>query len=523
MNYWLAALTALLGLAGSFVLIPLILTSCRRGRLSRSGQALHHTHKVPVPRFGGVAIAAAFVLAALTVNLTAPPASSRAYEWNLIVIGSLAMFGLGLWDDVRPLGAKLKLAGQVLISAAVFFLGLGIQKFEIPFTGVIVELGGLGMPVTVLWLVGITNLINLIDGVDGLAGGICLMLMLLLAYVGHEASNIYLLASGLAGGLLGFLWFNFPPARIHLGDGGAYFLGFFIGAATIANSQKGTILAALAAPLFALALPILDTALAILRRGLRGLPLFRPDRRHIHHRLLAMGISRKRLVLGMYGFTMFFLFLGFAAFLLRGQWLPILAGVGTLAVLLTAGQFRFSREWFAVGRVLGNSREIRREIQYALSLTRWLTLEGGQCKSIESLWLDFLQIAQKLGFTSAKLTLPDGCRVWRQGNGGSSDHVEKFELEGGRLGILELSARPCPREGDHSPPACGDGWPCEWHCPCVADQRIFPLVSELLAEGWLAGARNWEKERGVAVRFDSRIAPVETGGTRNGGGSLTAS
>src|ERR1044071_1456388 len=117
------------------------------------------------------------------------------------------------------------------------------------------------MLVTVLWLVGMTNLINLIDGVDGLAGGICLMLMTLLAFVGHQTGNLALVSAGMAGALLGFLWFNFPPARIYMGDGGAYLLGFQIGLFTIVGSQKGTILPALVAPLFVLALPIVDTSL----------------------------------------------------------------------------------------------------------------------------------------------------------------------------------------------------------------------------------------------------------------------
>jgi UDP-GlcNAc:undecaprenyl-phosphate GlcNAc-1-phosphate transferase len=148
----------------------------------------------------------------------------------------------------------------------------------IPFSATIIDLGNWGILITVLWLVGMTNLINLIDGADGLAGGICLMLMVLLAYVGHESGSFELLVSGMAGALLAFLWFNFPPARIYLGDGGAYFLGFQIGLLAILSSHKGTVLAALVAPLFVLALPIIDTALAILRRGLRGLPIFRPDR-----------------------------------------------------------------------------------------------------------------------------------------------------------------------------------------------------------------------------------------------------
>jgi UDP-GlcNAc:undecaprenyl-phosphate GlcNAc-1-phosphate transferase len=125
-----------------------------------------------------------------------------------------------------------------------------------------------------------TNLINLIDGVDGLAGGICLMLMSLLVFMGGGAGPTSFIAAGMAGALLGFLRFNFPPARIYMGDGGAYFLGFLIGCISITSSQKGTIFAALSAPLFVLALPILDTLLAILRRGLRRRKLVRSDTKH---------------------------------------------------------------------------------------------------------------------------------------------------------------------------------------------------------------------------------------------------
>src|SRR5256885_16682486 len=112
-----------------------------------------------------------------------------------------------------------------------------------------------------------------------------------------------------------------------MGDGGAYFLGFQLGLFAIAGSQKGTIMAALVAPLFVLALPILDTALAILRRGLRGLPIFRPDRRHIHHRLIDMGLSRRKVVLSIYAITLLFLGMGFAAFWSRGQLVPVLFGI----------------------------------------------------------------------------------------------------------------------------------------------------------------------------------------------------
>ena len=166
-------------------------------------------------------------------------------------------------------------------------------------------------------------------------------------------------------------------ASTHRGDN-CYFLGFQIGLFSILSSHKGTVFAALTAPLFVLALPILDTALAIVRRGLRGLPIFRPDRKHIHHHLLGMGMSRQKVVLYLYVVTLLFLVMGFAAYWSRGRLIPVLLGAATLILLLCAGKLRFSQDWFAVGQVVGNSLDMRQEVHYALTLTHWLALEGGR-------------------------------------------------------------------------------------------------------------------------------------------------
>jgi hypothetical protein len=344
-----------------------------------------------------------------------------------------------------------------------------------------------------------TNLINLIDGVDGLAGGICLMLMGLLVYVGHANGSFECVMAGMVGALLGFLWFNFPPARIYLGDGGAYFLGFLIGFLALVNSHKGTVFAALVAPLFVLALPILDTLLAILRRGLRGLPLFRPDRRHLHHHLLQMGLSRRRVVLSFYAVTLVFLVMGFAAYWSRGDLIPVLLGVATLLLLVCAGKFRFSRNWFAVGRVVGDSLNMRQEVQYALTLMRWLELEGNRRNSAEELWGDLLFAAQRLGYTSIKLTLADGEKAWAQANDNEKTQSFVQVLHGGRLGTLELSARCRETENDaetkrqlknsHS---------------SIADVRLFEIVSELVAEGWAKAASKLAQKGSEPLQFSTR-------------------
>ena len=345
----------LLGFVISVLLIPVILRYSRGARSWRRSPDLHHTHKGPIPRLGGLALVAAFLGTEAFIAICNPEERTQTPARNAIVLTALAMFGLGFWDDLKGIGARKKLLGQLLIATVVCACGLTISHLSVPFTGAKVALHGWGILLTIFWLVGVTNLINLIDGADGLAGGICLMLMVLIAYLGHREGNFELLASGMAGALLGFLRFNFPPARIYLGDGGAYFLGFLIAIFSIVNSRKGTVFAALAAPMFVLALPILDTSLAILRRSLRGLPIFRPDRRHLHHKLQGIGFSRRKVVWSFYGVTLIFLLLGFAAVSSSGQWLPGLVGLGMLVLLICAGNLSFSRSWFDVGHVIGNS------------------------------------------------------------------------------------------------------------------------------------------------------------------------
>jgi UDP-GlcNAc:undecaprenyl-phosphate GlcNAc-1-phosphate transferase len=487
---------------------------------------MHHTGGVQKSRLGGVALAAAFVsVVVLYKMLTGWQSHSMIpwLSWKIMAV-ALAMFGLGLWDDLVPLGARRKLSGQVAIAAAAYFLGIGIHKFQIPFTGHVIDLGFWSFLVTVFWLVALTNLINLIDGVDGLAGGICLMLMILLVYVGGTVGLTSFIAAGMAGALLGFLWFNFPPARIYMGDGGAYFLGFLVGCLTIASSQKGAVFAALTAPLFVLALPILDTTLAILRRGLQGLPLFRADRGHIHHRLLETGLPRRQVVLGIYAFTALFLALGFAAFWSHGEHLAILLGLGMLIILLAAGQLNFSREWFAVGRILGNSLNVRAEIQYALAQTRWLVMEGARCESLAALCEDAVFIARKLGFDTVRIRLEDQERTWPVPAAGGDHHFFRHPLPGHVGCFIELGVA-CPKTGGHTDSGetakigqskaraksgatgrkNGNGTP-----PADGESvgKEFGILSELLAEGWARAIAVWEKQNQLPLRFDGLPVPA---------------
>ena len=501
MSYWAMFSCALVGMGIVFLILPLVLNVARVRNLFQRDPDLHHTHQHPIPRLGGLALAAAFLGTEAFIMVVCPELRPPSPARPVVLLSSLAMFGLGFWDDLKPLGAKRKLLGQILIALTVCIFGIGIQQFKIPFSSIILDLGGWGVFLTVLWLVGMTNLINLIDGVDGLAGGICLMLMVLLVCVGQQSGTGELLVSGMAGALFAFLWFNFPPARVYLGDGGAYFLGFQIGLFAILSSHKGTVFAALAAPLFVLALPILDTVLAILRRGLRGLPIFRPDRRHLHHHLLRLGMSRRKVVLTFYAVTSLFLAMGLAAYWSRGNLIPVLLGIALLLLLLCGTRFRFSRSWFAVGRVVGHSLQMRQEVQYALALMHWLALEGGRRQSAEELWYDLLFAAQRLGYDSVKLTLADGQRAWDQTNGSTTTRSVVQVLHGGRLGTLELKA-PCCEAGDGpvqpTPPCARSIW------PCVGEESAFEIVCELLAEGWVKAAIKLQQGDHAPLRFATK-------------------
>ncbi len=487
MNWVFLLICAAVGLATTLALIPVL----RRVSVGATARTLHHTHKTPVSRFGGVALAIAFVLLSVVAFIWFPARSTeRLHERLVVFFSTLAIFLLGLWDDIRPLRARHKLIGQILISLVVCYLGVRIESFRNPFNGEDLQLGMWGYGITILWLVALTNVINLIDGMDGLAAGISLMMMALLAVVGASGELLYpiLIAAGMAGALVGFLRYNFPPARIYMGDGGAYLLGYLIAILTLVHSQKGTIVAALIAPMFALALPIVDVCLAVLRRFLRGLPIFRPDRKHLHHKLQEVGFSRTRTVLILYGVSSVFLLMAFGVFWSQGRMVPILFGFLCLVLLLSARSFNFSRDWFAVGRVLEHSAELRKETHYALALTRWLELEAERAESVEDLWTDFVFVTRKLGFTRVEMKLGDGRRVWESVEQPATSQELRCNHDLNFMGGMTLEF-----SGDRE----------------KMSRRLFEHLGELAAECWLKAATRWQAaNNGALVRFADAASSV---------------
>lgn len=430
----------------------------------RRAASFHQTNVAPVPRTGGLVLAGVFLIVSVAAHLWLPVDPARIAENWGIVATALAMFGLGFWDDLRPLGARKKLLFQLIIALAACYLVGRIELVRNPFSGEIISLGLWAIPLTMLWLVAFTNLINLIDGLDGLAGGLSLMLMALLAYVGWHTGTVFppVVAAAVAGALVAFLRYNFPPARIYLGDGGAYFLGFLTGVLAMRLSHKGTVAAALVAPLFALALPIIDTTLAILRRGLKGLPLFRPDRKHIHHKLLGEGLNQRQTVLVLYGFSLVALLAAFGVFWAGERTAPLFLGVLVLVLLLGASRLQFAREWFALGRFLGSTLEVRRAARYALALCQWFELEAERSACLQRLWSDFGFLLYKLGYTRLNIK-------WADGQEQSWVPPQPFH------GPVRQARFRLPHRG---------GLELLMEAPMAMPERVFDLQNELVAEAW---------------------------------------
>lgn len=278
---------------------------------------IRKVHLHPVPRLGGTSIALSAVVG-LTALLWLQPlveGQSVLRHAGPILLGGALVFALGLWDDLRPLTPVAKLLIETAVAALV--VGTGIVIARVTVLGVTYDLGMLTGPVTVLWIVGLTNAFNLMDGLDGLAAGLGAIAATTSAIIlisrGHHVEALLLVA--LLGATLGFLPYNFHPASIFLGDAGSLLLGFMLAVTAITGFQKGATALAAGVPLLVFALPLAETASSIVRRMWRrtAAPMDPPnrvlarafvaDQRHIHHRLMAGGLSHRATVLLLYGFA----------------------------------------------------------------------------------------------------------------------------------------------------------------------------------------------------------------------------
>lgn len=262
-------------------------------------------HEGVIPRLGGLTLLGGITAALITSEVLGvhlvDKFAARGWDIEWIFAGVLMVFGVGIIDDLHGLRPIPKLIGQSIGASCAIIGGVLIAGFTNPLTGELIELGALGGLVTLLWLVGVTNAFNLVDGLDGLASGVAVIaaLTVTVSAFAQDRTEIAIAALVLTGAGAGFLWHNFHPATIFLGDSGAFLLGFSLAVLAILGLQKGPTIAVLAVPVMTLGFPIIETLVTIQRRiatvGTRR--VLESDDDHIHHRLIGGGMSKLNAVL----------------------------------------------------------------------------------------------------------------------------------------------------------------------------------------------------------------------------------
>jgi len=265
-------------------------------------------HSEDTSRLGGIGIYLSFIISTLISPIIVSvilkgtfPFKNSEIKLPFLILGTFVIFITGVLDDFTPIRARYKLVGQIVASILVIIGGAVISYVHIPFTESTINLGYFSYPITILWIIGITNSINLIDGIDGLSSGISIIAAMIFGVVfllyGQFISAI--ICFSLVGSLFGYLFFNFPPARIFMGDSGSLFLGFILAVLPIATfPHSGT---SLILPVTMLAIPIVDVFAAIWRRIRDKRNIFSPDKFHIHHKLLNLGINNRNILAIIYG------------------------------------------------------------------------------------------------------------------------------------------------------------------------------------------------------------------------------
>jgi UDP-GlcNAc:undecaprenyl-phosphate GlcNAc-1-phosphate transferase len=339
----------LVALGSSLFLTPIIRRLAERLGWVDVPEDGRRVHTAPVPRLGGVAVFASVALAlsslALLDNLVTRGLAGQWREALAVLASSTFVFLFGVFDDLRGAGAKWKFVAQGLAGALLYSMGGRIETLTAPFVGHVSLPPVVSFVFTVLWVVGISNAFNLIDGMDGLATGASLFASIVMLTVGLFTGHtlVAVVALALAGALTGFLRYNFNPASIFLGDSGSLFIGFLLAALSLTGGQKASTAVAVAIPLMAFALPVIDTGFAVARRFVAGRPLFEGDREHIHHKLLERGWSQRRVAFVLYGACALF---GMLALLFmsdggEGKLTGLLLLVTGAGVVLIAGRLRY--------------------------------------------------------------------------------------------------------------------------------------------------------------------------------------
>jgi UDP-GlcNAc:undecaprenyl-phosphate/decaprenyl-phosphate GlcNAc-1-phosphate transferase len=405
--------TILLAFALALIL-SLLLTPLSRhygitaGALDRPDVRKMHT--VPIPRTGGIGILLAFLLALSMVPFFGTLVSDMIQLDRIIIgflLGAALIFSVGLLDDFRPLNALLKICLQIAAASVAFYFGVKIQRFDLfEWEFLLFHNELFSYLVTVFWFLLFINAVNLIDGLDGLAGGVCLIttviMIVLLVFV--EQFYLALLFSILAGSIAGFLPFNFQSEKLFMGDSGSYFLGYMLAGLAIIGSVKSQMGAILLMLFISMGIPLFDVIFSPIRRFFLGKGIFQPDKKHIHHKLLALGLSSRRVVLVLYGATILLCAAALLLVNLRSEqagFLLIFLGLGAFFFLRSAGYFRsveyrrFQSFFRDFSDMTGLSKARRNFLDLQLSIQSspdvdvlWVNI----CNALEALDLDYAEI-----------------------------------------------------------------------------------------------------------------------------------
>ena len=296
-----------ISVAVAFATTPLSIRIANKFGIIDKPKDERRVHKKPIPRFGGMGI-----FLGSMAGLIIPAGMNHRIE--VAMLGGLLMYALGVIDDIYDIKPVVKFGGQILIASIVYALGVRItfisNFFGIPGADAHANLilsTGVAYLLTVFWIVGITNAVNLMDGLDGLAAGSTAIMALSLAYIAYihgvrlGSMPVCVALVAVAGGCLGFLPYNFSPAKTFMGDGGALYLGYMIAVLSVISPLKRATVVGAIIPMLTLAVPIFDTAFAMLRRMLKHESIMHADKGHLHHHLMAAGFGQRRSVLIMYG------------------------------------------------------------------------------------------------------------------------------------------------------------------------------------------------------------------------------
>jgi len=299
-------------------------------------------HKKPIPRLGGLAIFYGFLISLLCF------ANPIDEQMRGIIIGALIIVGVSIIDDVKQLRALVKLGAQLLAAVIAVMHNVRITAISVPTFLVesgVVQLGILSIPITIIWIVAITNAVNLIDGLDGLAVGVSSIASFSLFFIAILAGeeNVAIISAALAGGCLGFFPYNFNPAKIFMGDTGSQFLGYMLSVICIQGLFKGYAIISFMVPFLILGLPIFDIVFAIIRRAWNHKPIMGADRGHLHHRLIDNGFTQKETVAILYFIATI---LGLSAVLVLEQGAYVAALLLLVALSVAFGLYKLMRKRF---------------------------------------------------------------------------------------------------------------------------------------------------------------------------------